>query len=99
MLRHCLCAALTFCAAGALHAQVPIGIDAVRVFAERAKERSTPVAYTDFEKSDLEQNLGARSIPLLLNAAPSVYATTQSGSVDRPPKTLQYRRERILPLL
>lgn len=51
----------------------------VAVFADRAKDRETPVAFTNIDKSDMEFRLGSRDIPLLLNTVPSVYSTGQGG--------------------
>lgn len=51
----------------------------VTVIADRAKERETPVAFTNIDKKQIEQNLGSRDIPLVLNTTPSVYATSQGG--------------------
>ncbi len=51
----------------------------VTVIADRAKERETPVAFTNIDKKQIEQNLGSRDIPMVLNTTPSVYATVQGG--------------------
>ena len=51
----------------------------IEVFADRAKERETPVAFTNIEKEAMELRLGSRDIPLVLNTTPSVYATQQGG--------------------
>ncbi len=51
----------------------------VTVLADRAKERETPVAFTNIEKRDIESKLGSRDIPLVLNTTPSVYATQNGG--------------------
>ncbi len=51
----------------------------VTVISDRAKERETPVAYSDVSKKDMEFNLGSRDIPLILNTTPSVYSTVQGG--------------------
>jgi iron complex outermembrane receptor protein len=51
----------------------------VTVIADRAKERETPVAFTNVDKKDMEFKLGSRDIPLVLNTTPSVYATQQGG--------------------
>ncbi|MFQ5770053.1 MAG: carboxypeptidase-like regulatory domain-containing protein, partial [bacterium] len=51
----------------------------VTVFASRAVERETPVAFTDVKKVDMEATLGSRDIPLVLNTTPSVYATQGGG--------------------
>ena len=51
----------------------------VTVLADRAKERETPVAFTNVSKKQMEYQLGSRDIPLVLNTTPSVYATQQGG--------------------
>jgi hypothetical protein len=51
----------------------------VRVIADRAKERETPVAFTNVSEAEMETQLGSRDIPLVLNTTPSVYATQQGG--------------------
>ncbi len=51
----------------------------VTVLADRAKERETPVAFTNLEKKDVEFKLGSQDIPLVLNTTPSVYATMAGG--------------------
>ncbi len=51
----------------------------VTVMADRAKERETPVAFSDVNKKDMETKLGSRDIPMILNTTPSVYATQQGG--------------------
>ncbi len=56
-----------------------ISLDAIEVFAERAIERRTPVAYTDIQQTQIQRQLGSRDIPMVLNTTPSVYATQQGG--------------------
>jgi hypothetical protein len=51
----------------------------VTVLADRAKERETPVAFSNIDKKEMELRLGSRDIPLLLTTTPSVYATAQGG--------------------
>jgi iron complex outermembrane receptor protein len=51
----------------------------VTVISDRAKERETPVAFTNIDKKQMEFNLGSKDIPLVLNSAPSVYSTEQGG--------------------
>ena len=51
----------------------------VTVIADRAKERETPVAFSNIEKKGLDLRLGSRDIPLVLNTTPSVYATGEGG--------------------
>ena len=51
----------------------------VTVLADRAKERETPVAYSNIEKKDVEFKLGSQDVPMVLNTTPSVYATMGGG--------------------
>ncbi|MEN8194192.1 MAG: TonB-dependent receptor [Bacteroidota bacterium] len=51
----------------------------VTVLADRAKERETPVAFTNIDKKQMEKQLGSRDIPMVLNTTPSVYATAGGG--------------------
>lgn len=51
----------------------------VEVIANRAKERETPVAFTTVEKKEMQQKLGSRDIPMVLNTTPSVYASQEGG--------------------
>ncbi|MCF6241484.1 MAG: TonB-dependent receptor [Bacteroidales bacterium] len=55
------------------------GINEIYVVADRAKERETPVAISNIEKKQIEQQLGSRDIPLIMNSTPSVYSTAQGG--------------------
>ena len=50
----------------------------VEVLASRA-DKSTPVAYTNVSKEEMEIRLGSQDIPMILNTTPSVYATQQGG--------------------
>jgi hypothetical protein len=56
-----------------------IAIDALEVFATRAQERQTPVAFSNVGKVQIQQQLGSRDLPLVLNVTPSVYATQMGG--------------------
>jgi len=51
----------------------------VNVIADRAKDRETPVAFSDVTKKDMELMLGSQDIPMVMNTTPSVYATMQGG--------------------
>jgi len=51
----------------------------VEVIADRAKERETPVAFSNIEKKEVEFKLGSQDVPMVLNTTPSVYATQQGG--------------------
>ncbi|MDE2772145.1 MAG: TonB-dependent receptor, partial [Gemmatimonadota bacterium] len=59
--------------------QEAIAFDALEVFATRAQDRQTPVAFTDVSKAQIQNQLGSRDLPLVLNTTPSVYATAQGG--------------------
>jgi hypothetical protein len=51
----------------------------VTVISDRAKDRETPVAFSNITKKDIQFNLGSRDIPLVLNSTPSVFATNNGG--------------------
>lgn len=55
-----------------------IAMSALEVLASRADE-TTPVAYTNVSKEEMEVRLGSQDIPMILNTTPSVYATGQGG--------------------
>ena len=59
--------------------QEAIALDALEVFATRAQDRQTPVAFTNVSKTQIQNQLGSRDLPLVLNVTPSVYATQQGG--------------------
>ncbi|MEJ2545738.1 MAG: TonB-dependent receptor, partial [Calditrichaceae bacterium] len=51
----------------------------IEVIADRARDRETPVAYSDINKEKINLQLGSQDIPLVLNTTPSVYSTMQGG--------------------
>ena len=55
-----------------------LGLSDVEVLASRASE-TTPVAYTNVSKEEMDVRLGSQDIPMILNTTPSVYATQQGG--------------------
>ena len=55
-----------------------VALSALEVLASRADE-TTPVAYTNVTKEEMEIRLGSQDIPMILNTTPSVYATGQGG--------------------
>lgn len=57
-----------------------IAMDALEVFATRAIERETPVAFSDVGKEQIEQQMASQDIPLIMNVTPSVYATESGGA-------------------
>ena len=56
-----------------------LALGGIEVLAERAEERRTPVAFTDVSKTEIQNQLGSRDLPLVLNVTPSVYSTAQGG--------------------
>lgn len=54
-------------------------LEALQVFASRAVERKTPVAFTNVDKVQVQRELASRDVPMVLNTTPSVYATMQGG--------------------
>ncbi len=56
-----------------------IGLDEVRVVADFAKDRETPVSVSKVQPIEIEEKLGTKELPELLKSTPSVYATKQGG--------------------
>ncbi|HPG40969.1 MAG TPA: TonB-dependent receptor [bacterium] len=52
----------------------------ITISATRARERVTPVAYTDITAQQVQQKYWAQEIPLLLDEAPGVYAFSYTSS-------------------
>ena len=55
-----------------------VTMSALEVLASRADE-TTPVAYTNVSKEEMEVRLGSQDLPMAMNMTPSVYATQQGG--------------------
>ncbi|MQA89200.1 MAG: TonB-dependent receptor plug domain-containing protein [Gemmatimonas sp.] len=56
-----------------------VSLAGLEVTASRAVERQTPVAYSEIPKVQIQNQLGSRDLPLVLNTAPSVYSTVEGG--------------------
>ncbi|MFC2106756.1 TonB-dependent receptor [Bacteroidota bacterium] len=56
-----------------------IGLDEVNIISSIAIDRLTPVAVSSVKKKQIEQELGDRDLPLILNTTPGVYATQGGG--------------------
>jgi iron complex outermembrane receptor protein len=54
-------------------------LNEVRVVADMALDRETPVAFTNIDPQKIKEELGGQDIPMLLNSTPGVYATQQGG--------------------
>ncbi len=51
----------------------------MKAFSDQAIPDKTPVAFTEYGKEKIVEELGSRDLPLLMNSSPSVYATNDSG--------------------
>lgn len=54
-------------------------LDEVKIVADVAIARKTPVAFTNIEPKQLQENLASQDIPMILNSTPGVYATQEGG--------------------
>lgn len=54
-------------------------IDEVIIVADIAKNRETPVAFTNVLPAKIQEELAGQDIPMVLNSTPGVYATAQGG--------------------
>ena len=54
-------------------------LNEVKVTADLAKSRETPVAFSNISIQKIKEDIGSRDIPMLLNNTPGVYATTRGG--------------------
>lgn len=60
-----------------------INLNEVEVVADVAKTRETPIAFSNISTKQLQEELGTRDLPMILNSTPGVYATqTGGGSGD-----------------
>ncbi|MBK7214335.1 MAG: TonB-dependent receptor [Bacteroidales bacterium] len=58
-----------------------VTLSEIQIIGDVAKTRETPVAFTTVTPMKIQEQLGGRDIPMLLNSTPGVYAT-QSGGGD-----------------
>ena len=56
-----------------------VGISEVRVMADVALDRTTPVAVSTIEPQLIERKLGTQEFPEILKSTPGIYATKQGG--------------------
>lgn len=54
-------------------------MQAVEITASVAKDRKTPIAYSNISGKAIGERLGSGDMPMLLNSTPGVYATQQGG--------------------
>jgi iron complex outermembrane receptor protein len=62
-----------------LEPTVDKNIDEVVVTREVAKSRETPIAFSKLTLKQIQEELGTRDLPMLLNSTPGAYATEQGG--------------------
>jgi hypothetical protein len=51
----------------------------VEVVSDIARERETPVAFSNIDPKRIQEQLGSQDLPMILNTTPGVYATQQGG--------------------
>jgi iron complex outermembrane recepter protein len=56
-------------------------LEEVKVVADIAKDRATPVAFSNISTLKLKEELAGQDIPMILNSTPGVYATQGGGGV------------------
>lgn len=56
-----------------------IGLQEIKVVSSYAKDRETPVSISTIEPQDIEEKLGSKEFPEILQTTPSVYATKRGG--------------------
>ncbi|MEI6487380.1 MAG: TonB-dependent receptor [Bacteroidota bacterium] len=54
-------------------------LDEVEVVADVAKTRETPIAFSNVSQKQIEEELGVKDLPMVLNTTPGAYATEQGG--------------------
>jgi iron complex outermembrane recepter protein len=54
-------------------------LNEVEIVSDVAKTRETPVAFSTVSAKQIQEELGSRDLPMLLNATPGVYATEAGG--------------------
>ncbi|OFY83501.1 MAG: hypothetical protein A3F72_19590 [Bacteroidetes bacterium RIFCSPLOWO2_12_FULL_35_15] len=54
-------------------------LDEVEVVADVAKTRETPIAFSNISTKQIQEELGTRDLPMVLNSTPGAYATEQGG--------------------
>lgn len=54
-------------------------LDEIKVVADVARDRETPVAFTNVLPVKIEEELASQDLPMVLNSTPGVYATQQGG--------------------
>ena len=56
-----------------------ITLDEVSIVADIARDRETPIAFSTVTPKQIQEELGGKDIPMILNSTPGIYATQQGG--------------------
>ena len=56
-----------------------IGLQEIKVVSSYVKDKQTPVSVSTIEPQDIEEKLGSKQFPEMLQTTPSVYATKRGG--------------------
>ncbi|MBI9038726.1 MAG: TonB-dependent receptor [Bacteroidales bacterium] len=79
---------------------VSIELEEISIISSLAEERKTPVAVTSIQSKEIENELGDRPFPEIMNQSPGVYATrTGGGSGDARISIRGFKQENIAMLL
>jgi hypothetical protein len=54
-------------------------LEEIRIIGNISTDRKTPIAITKISAAKIQEELGSRDLPMLLNGTPGVYATQQGG--------------------
>lgn len=76
-----------------------VTMNEVRVVADMALDRETPVAFTNIEPKRIKEELASQDIPMLLNSTPGVYATQQGGGAGEARVTIRGFDQRNLSVM
>ncbi|MCF8307740.1 MAG: TonB-dependent receptor, partial [Bacteroidales bacterium] len=56
-----------------------IGLQEIKVVSSYVKDRETPISVSTIEPEDIEEKMGSKQFPEMLETTPSVYATKRGG--------------------
>ncbi len=80
--------------------QIPLYLDEVIIYSDRARERFSPVSFTTIEASQILAELGDRPLPEVFQRSPGIYATRDGGgSGDATLSIRGFQQENIAVLL
>lgn len=72
----------------------------IEIVADIAIQRETPVAFSNIDSKKIQEELGSRDLPLILNSTPGVYATSVGGGDGDARVSIRgFRSQNVLVLL